>query len=298
MIELKNNGKLTFVIPIRWGYGDHLTGGLVAIHMLAYKLAERGHIVYTFTKPQYHHPNIYQIPFKNIDENRYTYQPFTYNINKTVAVYSQIEHGNALDIPNVARWLLYHSEKPLEEKWDKNEAVFNYMNFETQGFPIQGTLTTANFYLDTLYNKNLYNRKGFCHILHKDTPSNYQDILQVFRSMDVGSWKVKGAWDYLQKVFNEHKYFLTFDNNSFYTVAAGLCGCIPIVLNDTKYSSPEEFREKNPMMKCGIAYGMSDIDWALNTHHLLLQNINTMNREYNKSVDDFIKYWENRLKND
>lgn len=295
MIELKNNGKLTFVIPIRWHMGEVLTGGVVAVHMLAYKLAERGHIVYMFADPEYPHKNIHQIPFKNLDQYRYEWEPFTFNTQKTVVIYSQIEHGNALGIPNVARWLMYHSEKILEDMWDKNDYVFNYMSFETHHFPIEGTLTTADFHLDTLYNKNLDNRKGFCHIIHKDTPNNYQDILRIFKSTDIGDWKSKGTWDYLQQVFNEHKYFLTFDNNSFYTITAGLCGCIPIVLNDTKYSSPEEFREKNPLFQYGIAYGMNDIDWALNTHHLLLQNINLMDREYNKSVDNFIKFWEDKL---
>ena len=299
MINLKyNEDKLTFIIPIRWNFKDKLTGGLVAIHILAYKLAERGHIVYTFCKnPQYPHKNTHYIPVKNLDNNRYQFQKFTYNPQKTVVIYDQIEHGNPLGIPNVTRWLLYNSQKPLEDMWSKNDVIFNYAGFTTiSNFHIEGTLTTANFHLDTLYNKNQNNRKGFCHILHKDTPNNHQDILQVFRSKDVGNWKIKGAWDYLQEIFNKHKYFLTFDNNSFYTVVAGLCGCIPIILNDTKYGSPEEFRKKNPLFKYGIAYGMADLDWALNTHHLLLQNAVDMDRKNNDSVDNFIKYWENKLK--
>ena len=75
-----------------------------------------------------------------------------------------------------------------------------------------------------------------------------------------------------------------------------MCGCIPIILNDKKYSSPEEFRSKNPIFKYGVAYGMKDIDWAFETKHLLLQNLYMLENEYDQTIDNFIKLWESKLK--
>ena len=112
----------------------------------------------------------------------------------------------------------------------------------------------------------------------------------------MGDWKTQGAYSYLKENFNKYKYFLTFDNNSFYSIAAGMCGCIPIILNDKKYSSPEEFRSKNSFFKYGIAYGMKDIDWAFETKHLLLQNLYMLENEYDQTIDNFIKLWESKLK--
>ena len=93
-----------------------------------------------------------------------------------------------------------------------------------------------DFHLGEL--KNLNNkRSGFCHILHKDNLENYQDVLNLFRSKDIGDWKTKGAYSYLQETLNRYSYFLTFDNNTFYTLAAALCGCVSIILNDSNYNT-------------------------------------------------------------
>ena len=61
-MKLPNNDKLNFLVEVHVGFNDVLTGGVVAMHMLAYKLAERGHNVFIFCKPEYPHENITIIP--------------------------------------------------------------------------------------------------------------------------------------------------------------------------------------------------------------------------------------------
>ena len=46
--NLKNNGKINFIINVHDGIGDMLTGGVIAFHYLAYLLAKEGHNVYMF----------------------------------------------------------------------------------------------------------------------------------------------------------------------------------------------------------------------------------------------------------
>ena len=297
-MKLLDNNKLNFVINIHFGFGEVLTGGTMACHLLAHKLAQRGCNVYVFTQPEYPHENIHIIPSKHTRENgvlEYSWEVFTYNPHKTIIIYTEIDRGNPFKISNVTRWLLYNPQEDIELQWENTDLVFNYMNFKTKNYQPTGNLTTIDFHFKELINLN-NERSGFCHILHKDTPNNYKDILEVFRSKDIGDWKTQGAYPYLKENFNKYKYFLTFDNNSFYSIAAGMCGCIPIILNDKKYSSPEEFRSKNPIFKYGVAYGMKDIDWAFETKHLLLQNLYMLENEYDQTIDNFIKLWESKLK--
>ena len=49
MILKNNDGKLNFLVGIHTPFSMALTGGVVAMHQLAYKIAERGHNVYTST---------------------------------------------------------------------------------------------------------------------------------------------------------------------------------------------------------------------------------------------------------
>ena len=48
MVRLKDNGKINFIVNIHYNYGECLTGGIVAMHYLAYLLAKEGHNVYIF----------------------------------------------------------------------------------------------------------------------------------------------------------------------------------------------------------------------------------------------------------
>jgi hypothetical protein len=99
--------------------------------------------------------------------------------------------------------------------------------------------------------------------------------------------------------FNKYEYVLTFDDKSYYTVAAALCGAKSIILNTNKDMTPAEYRIKNPIQMCGVAYGMNDIKWAEQTIGLVKNNLLQLEKRDNTTIDEFIKYWENKiLKND
>ena len=73
----------------------------------------------------------------------------------------------------------------------------------------------------------------------------------------------------LLKLFNTHKTFITYDNNTFHSTQAALCGAISIVIPDGKLNE-KEWR-KSTKREYGIAYGNNkeQIDFALNTVHSL-----------------------------
>jgi hypothetical protein len=46
---------------------------------------------------------------------------------------------------------------------------------------------------------------------------------------------------------------------------------------------------------CGVAYGFDDIKWANETIGLVRENLLQLEMKDKKTIDDFIKYWENKI---
>lgn len=85
----------------------------------------------------------------------------------------------------------------------------------------------------------------------------------------------------LLKLFNTHKTFITYDNNTFHSVQASLCGAISIVIPDGKLNETEW--RTSTKREYGIAYGNNEeqIDFALNTIDNLKQVIESeLNRSH------------------
>ena len=317
-MNLPNNDKLNFLVAIEVQYGQALTGGIVAMHKLAYNLADRGHNVFTFCNPEYPHENIKVIPSRivrvNETETKLEWELFHYPVKKTVSIYPQIIKGNPHNTLNVARWILYHTESQIEETYGDKDVYFNFGNFKTFRNVPNKKLTVFNYNFDKLYITNQGERKGFCHLSHKNTPSDGDKIFDSFKSFDLGGWKTSGAYDYLREHFNKYEYFLTYDQKSFFTVAATLCGCKAIILKSDiikeerenaftlsddygKELTPTEYRLNNPIQMYGVAYGLDDINWANKTIGFTKDYIQELEKIDQKSVDDFISYWEKKILN-
>lgn len=315
-MNLENNDKINFLIGIYTPFSRALTGGIVAMHKLAYELADRGHNVYIFCEPEYPHPNIKVIPTTLIKEEGflewYNWEYFNYNLSNTVAIYPQIGRGNPFNTEHVVRWILYDTQEDIENDYGINDVYFNYGDFKTFRKVEHKPLTVFDYKFDKLYQTNFGKRKGFCHIIHKHTPPNGLEIFNNLNSVDLTNWKVNGAYDYLREELNKYEYFLTYDQKSFYTLAAGLCGTKAIILNPgqqyeftsnaltadgdyNKNMTPTEYRLKNPIQMFGTAYGWDDIQWANNTIGMVKDHLVELEKIDKKTVDEFVRYWENKL---
>jgi hypothetical protein len=316
-MNIKNDeGKLNFVINLHHEYARAMSGGIVALQTLAYKIAERGHNVYIFCKPEYPHENIHVIPSKSVYTKGflegYEWEAFNYPLNTTISILPQITRGNPFNTIHTARWILYDTEWEIEKDYGDNEVYFNYGNFKTFKDVPKNKLTVFNYYFDKLYQTNFGNRKGLCHIRHKHTPPNGEKIFEQLKSTSLNDWKTNGAYDFLREQLNQYEYFLTYDQKSFYTLAAGLCGCKSIILNPgpsyefapNAYSdskeyvnefSPTEYKLENPIQAFGVAYGWDDIGWANKTIDFVPNYLKELEKIDNKTVDGFIKYWENKI---
>jgi len=313
MIKLKNNGKINFVIELFINFKDQMSGGLVALHKLAYELAVRDHNVYIFCQPEYPHKNIHVIPSTTqIQGSKFssTWELFSFNLNNTVSIYTNNNLGNPFNTKHVVRWLLYHTKKEHEDKYSDNEYYFNSGNYYTYKNKNSGKLIVYDYNLDKFFIKN-NNRKGHCYILHKNTPKDYIETLNKFNPTEIKDWFNKGGFDYLREEFNKYEYFLTFDQKTFLTTAAILCGCKVIILNpDTKIEeinaftenpyygqkiTPLEYKLENPMYMFGVAYGIEDLKWAEDTIHLTRDYIIELEKTDKKTINKFVDFWSKKI---
>jgi hypothetical protein len=281
---------INFIVYIDVGFNQALTGGVVAMHQLAKVLAEKEQKVSMIVRPEYPHPNIYQTTMSEI-------QSYSDELKRnTVVIYPQIVPNNPTNIPNVVRWALYNTDNETEKTYGESDVIFNFGNFRTNRVDSEKRLTVFNYYFNIFQNQKQKRKRKFCHLLHKHTPDFGLEILKELNSEDLGFWKSLGCQDYLFERFNDHEYFLTYDQKSFFPLSAGLCGTKTIILNPDKNLTPTEYRLQNPIQMFGVAYGWEDLAWAEQTIHLVPDYLRELEKLDKKTVDSFISFWYDKLK--
>jgi hypothetical protein len=58
--------------------------------------------------------------------------------------------------------------------------------------------------------------------------------------------------------------------------------------------TPTEYRINNPIQMYGIAYGLDDIAWANRTIDFARDHLKELEIIDNKTVDNFVSYWEKK----
>lgn len=305
MLDIRKNKGINFIIgqwrPITENFKG---GGHLCMHMLAFKLAERGHNVYICCEPYFKHKNITQLPCEHsINDSggdSFTIPNLVYNHDNTVSVYTQVTWNNPFNTKNVVRWFMYDTDEPIEDTFLDTDVYFNFTNCKMKYKEREvGQLVLFNFNEDKIWNYNDQNRSGYCHILHKKTPKNYEEILKKYNSVDLTDWKEKGGFEYLREQFNKFEYYLTFDDVSYFTNAAVMAGCksvvIPTYITKEKYLNATDFRLQNPYQGVGVSYGFDDIQWSEKTKDFINTHIKNTKKLNDKTVDDFVKFWKKKL---
>ena len=300
MILKSSSDKITFIVDTIHSIGFESKGASIVCHKLAYELANQGHYVYIFNEPFFPHPNIEVIPVEKRNEDdgwwsKFHWTPFGYDPNRTVSIYIQITWGNPMNTLHNTRWVLHDYEEEQWETFGEDEYVCNFGNFKVPEKTKQSTLTVFDYKLDDFYDTKNPNRKGFGHIIHKNTPEWGWDFLKQFNSTEIPHYNGEKDLDYLLNEFNKYEYLITFDDKSYYTSAAGLCGTKSIILNPNKDITPIEYRLENPIQMCGVAYGFDDIKWANETIGLVRENLLQLEQRDKETILNFIEHWKNKL---
>ena len=127
-MELANDNRLNYIIYLFTRFSEAMSGGLIALHKLAYKLAERGNNVYIFCEPEFPHPNIRVISSEKTYDvefiQNHTWESFTYPLHKTISIYPQITRGNPFNTEYVVRWILYDTQLDIESHYGETDEYF------------------------------------------------------------------------------------------------------------------------------------------------------------------------------
>ncbi len=274
-------------------YIDYI-GGVMVNHSLAHYLSELGENSYIYANSTKENYNSTIVPWgTHID-----FDPQNTILIITAGdgewTFENYIPENLKSIPNKVRWLVndqlkYYSE---EDKFYKYCDYFKVLDNQR----IDGSFMSLDVEFDIFTNKNL-SRSGGCFYtkgIHPKTKYHKDDDLSLDNIYSMSSSQRNL---YLAEVFNTKEYFICYSHRSFTAALAALCGCTVIVIpyDDTS----KEYWSKNfPTFKYGIAYGIEDIQWAIDTKHLVKENLENFQKEGINSIQSFVndcyKWLENK----
>ena len=282
-------------------------GGTVVQYLLAKTLEEYGQNVRIYTSSGINTPNSIFSKFYNND--------FPIDDN-TIIIYCEGTQGNPLNAKYVVRWMLSKLGQNVPYDflytWNKNELVY-YFNSEDKLSNNPDKIGTLYKLLNVIYihpfatNYNLNKRKGTCFTIRKALETHNNQIMYVHHPNSFEITRNHRQIDCI-KIFNNHKYFISYDSLTFLSVISALCGCISIVIKVDGLSkqdwinttaASEYLKETAENTLYGIAYGTDDIQNAIDTLHLAKEQWNRIiqfgkHKYISKFIED-INNWNNNI---
>lgn len=210
----------------------------------------------------------------------------------TIVVYPDIIWGNPLKADKVVRWLLYFNRFPGDQKaYGTNDLFFCYREiFNDYALnPTGRRLCLQNFDFKVYKQTNFNKRNGCCYIIRKG--KNRSDLPEQFDGPVIDSWSERKK----VKAFNKYKYCYCYDTQSFYTVVAAACGCIPVVILEPG-KTKEDYLGKGEI-PLGVAYGNTEeeIEYAVQTRENCIQQLKNFDQWNREAVQSFVntckQYW-------
>lgn len=192
----------------------------------------------------------------------------------------------------VVRLLLYTPKN--DSIYDKDELIVQYGKSFTINTTYYDCLSIKPIVINLDFWKNLQcERSNKPLILMKKGKIKKETDLVEGIKLDsiIHSKNTRQALDFeLLKYFNTHKTFITYDNETFYSVQAALCGAVSIVIPDGRLTE-DEWRNSNPIRKWGIAYGNTEeqIEFAIKTNIKLHETLVNKVENSKKEIEIFKK---------
>ena len=255
---------------------DFKDGGTVVQFLLAKTLEEMGQNVRIYPGGK--------IVMANSIFSKFYNNEFPIDRN-CVVIYCEGTVGNPLNAPLVVRWMLSKLGQNVPfthlNTWGKNELVY-YFNSEEK--IANNPDKNGHIYklLNVIYinphavNLNIPSRMGTCFTIRK--AKNIHGKIPQFVHPS-GSTEISTGHTQMEciNIFNNHKYFISYDSLTFFIVIAALCGCISIVKKVDGLSkqdwikttaAAEYLNASGEDMLYGIAYGAEEVEKATQTIHL------------------------------
>ena len=216
---------------------------------------------------------------RNIDKVRreLSYQPIQglpivlfpfFNKKNTIVVYPEIVYGNFLHATQVVRYFLYFNQfKGDPGAFGENDLFICFREiFHDADLSPEMHLISLSYFDSKLYRQyNFGERKERCYLgrkgkLRSDYPQSFDGPV-----IDYGM-----SEEDVVRIFNEYKYCYFYDTQTYYTVIAVVCGCIPVIILEQGKSVDDYLGHHEEHW--GMAYGNTpeQIEYAKQTREKLI----------------------------
>ncbi len=200
----------------------------------------------------------------------------------SIVVYPEIVLGNPFGARNVVRWLLYKPGLLHPYKFGAKDMFFRADVMSDLSELTGGAPDLFLWKVNPAYsNQNRADRKGACYIVRKGKEKprirETEDAIQVDGL----------SHEEMAEIFNRCEVFYSYDEATFYSQYAALCGCLSVIIPGL-YASRQEWAEQHELGKYGIAYGLDDIEHALATRQLVQGLLQQKEADGPETVKNFI----------
>ena len=151
-------------------------------------------------------------------------------------------------------------------------------------------LCILEFHKNIFYNKNL-SRKGSC-FAYRKCPPEHRKPIHPSDSIEI-EWNDVGDLVRMSNLFNTTERFYCYDDATFLSVQAAMCGCEVIVV-PFRFTKDEWLNNNVSVSKYGIAYGESESELyhAKSTLNKLNEEIEIFEKRSDYQVESFVKNCE------
>ena len=256
-------------------------GGVLVLHKLGQILSDIGYEVYLIANN-----TIDNSKAKLISEE---YAKTIANDDKTITIYPEVITGNPLNAKKVVRWILYHPGINGGDKiYSNDELIFTYSDYFTANTIYEGSpkLFIFDSHKDFFKNYNNIRNNLTCSLVKKGSNKN----LNILTNTHIIDQFLNGPEinNNLLKIFNQYSTFISLDHATYHSTQAALCGCISIVIPEEGVNK-EQWQESLPLMKYGVAYGLDDIQWAIETQPLVYKHLTDLEEVSKNTINNFLK---------
>lgn len=265
---------------------DNGVGGIKVMHKLCDVLNNNGYEAYLmpiFINDEFSVCADYNTPLVTRD--------ILNNIDNCIVIYPEGIKYNPLNAKNVVRWILGPANESDYTTYSATDIVYWYMDYyyvESVG-QRDNQLMISELHTNIFKNTKL-NRNGSCYAIRKGSP---KVLVHPTDSYEI-KYHDAGNLNLISNIFNTTEKFYCYDNYTFLSVQAAMCGCISIVIPDG-IKTKEEWHTGYQFFQYGIAYGEDDIPRALETLPLLYKEIENTEQKMINQVIQFGNHCNERF---
>ena len=207
----------------------------------------------------------------------------------SIVIYPEIVLGNPLQARNVVRWLLYRPGLLNPYQFGPDEMFFKAGEMSDLPELTGGAPDLFLWKINPAYrDEGRSDRKGACFLVRKgaDKPR----IPETAEAIQIDGL----PHEEIAAIFNRCEVFYSYDEASFYSQYAAICGCRSVVVPGL-YRSRAEWVKEHPVAEYGVAYGLDDLAHADATRHRVIDLLRAKELAGLQTVRQFITLTEARF---